>query len=504
MTGIFKTEKIRELDQYTIDHEPISGVELVERAATAFVHAFCRRHSRQRKVHVFAGQGNNGADALAIARLLHESGYRTEVYLFNPKQKLSPECEAHKSLLLAGREIRFSEIVNDFVPPAISVHDVVIDGLFGTGLSRPLSGGFAAVIDYINRSGAAVVSIDIPSGLSGENCRERVHVIKANHTYTFEFPKLSFLFAENETFTGKWTILPIGIHPDIKAKTETPYYFVTDEDMKGVIRPRRKFSHKGTFGHALLLAGGRGRMGAAVLAAGACMRSGVGRLTVHLPQRGEVILQTAVPEAMLSLDENADFISSLPETNGYEAIGIGPGLGTHDASAGLLESLLKTATQPLVLDADALNLLASDEKRMQLLPPHTILTPHPREFDRLAGESADSGERLHKAMEMAVQRRVYIVLKGAYTAVCTPEGKAFFNSTGNAGMATAGCGDVLTGLILGLLAQGYAPETATVAGVYLHGMAGDIAAVDGSEESLLAGDLVRTLGKTFKLQYDGH
>jgi len=503
MTKIFKSEKTRELDQYTVIHEPVGSIDLVERAATAFVNEFSRHYSRQNRVHVFAGQGNNGADALAVARLLHEDGYKADVYLFNPKRKLSPECEAGKNLLPAGGEIRFFEIVNDFIPPAMSKGDVVVDGLFGTGLSRSLSGGFAAVVDYINQSGAAVVSIDIPSGLFGEDNRgnDRSHIIKASSTYTFEFPKLAFLLAENESFVGKWTVLPIGIHPVAIEEAETPYLFVTDEDMKGVILPRRTFSHKGTFGHALLMAGGRGKMGAAVLASGACMRSGVGRLTVHIPQRGEIILQTTVPEAMLSLDENANLLSELPEIDGYEAIGIGPGLGTCDASADVLEALLKTATKPLVLDADAINILA-DRNRLRLLPPHTILTPHPREFDRLFGDSSNSYERLHRAMEMASKHALYIVLKGAYTAVCMPEGRVCFNSTGNAGMATAGSGDVLTGVILGLLSQGYAAETAAVAGVYLHGLAGDIALASSSKESLIASDIVRALGKAFRSQYD--
>jgi NAD(P)H-hydrate epimerase len=503
MTKIFNAAKIRELDQYTVIHEPVDGIELVERAATAFVNEFGRHYSRQTRVYIFAGQGNNGADALAVARLLHEAGYKLDVYLFNPKHKLSPECEANKNLLPTGSEIRFFEIVNDFIPPAMSRGDVVIDGLFGTGLSRPLSGGFAAVADYINQSGAAVVSIDIPSGLFGEDNQgnDRLHIIKASSTYTFEFPKLAFMLAENEPFVGKWTVLSIGIHPVAIENTETPYLFVTDEYMKGVIRPRRTFSHKGTFGHALLIAGGKGKMGAAVLAAGACMRSGAGQLTAHIPQRGEIILQTTVPEAMLSLDENADAVSVLPETDGYEAIGVGPGLGTHDVSADMLKSLLTKATKPLVLDADAINILA-DRKLIQSLPPHTILTPHPREFDRLFGESANSYDRLHKAMKMAAKHSLYIVLKGAYTAVCMPEGRVCFNSTGNAGMATAGSGDVLTGVILGLLSQGYTAETAAVAGVYLHGLAGDIALASSSKESLIAGDIVRALGKAFRSQYD--
>ncbi|MDR2120705.1 MAG: NAD(P)H-hydrate dehydratase [Tannerella sp.] len=505
MIKIFKTEETVELDKYTIAHEPISGVALVERAATAFIHAFCRHYPTVRgTIYVFAGCGNNGADALAAARLLCDAGYCPEVYLFDPKRNLSPECEANKNLLLGRREICFREIVDRFIPPAIRPCDIVIDGLFGSGLNRPLGGEFAAAADCINRSCATVVSIDIPSGLFGEDNRNNnpAHIIKADLACTFEFPKLAFMFAENEPFVKQWTILPIGIHPDIVAKTATPYSLVTPEDVKHTIRRRPKFSHKGTFGHALLIAGGKGKMGAAVLASGACMRSGVGRLTVHIPQRGETILQTAVPEAMLSLDENADFVSALPAADSYDAVGVGPGIGTHHISAGALESLLKSATKPLVLDADALNILAANRRLIKLLPPHTILTPHPREFDRLYGESAaHSYDRLHRAMKTAETYAVYIVLKGARTAVCTPEGNVCFNSTGNAGMATAGSGDVLTGLILGLLAQGYAPETAAVAGVYLHGLAGDIAAADLSEESLIAGDIIRALGKAFGLQH---
>jgi len=502
MAKIFNTEEIKELERYTIEHEPVTSIELVERAASAFAGEFCRRYAKQTFVYVFAGKGNNGADALAIARLLHEAGYELEVYLFNPKNDLSPECEAEKTQLLAENEIRIFEIVNDFTPPRISSNDVVIDGLFGTGLKEPLKGGFAAVVDYINQSGASIVAIDIPSGLFCDNNsgNDPEHIIRANRTCSFEFPKLSFMFAENEPFVGKWTVHPIGLHPEAVEHTSTPYRFITDYDMKGLIRSRPTFAHKGMFGHALLIAGGKCKMGAAVLAAGACLRSGAGRLTVHIPQRGETILQTAVPEAMINLDIDPDHFSILPDIAGCDAIGIGPGIGVNGATADALEALLATAAQPLVLDADALNLLAADTQCIDQLPPQTILTPHPREFDRMFGECANGYQRLQKAIDMATKYTLFIVLKGAYTAVCTPDGKVLFNSTGNPGMATAGSGDVLTGVILGLLAQGYPPETAAVAGVYIHGLAGDIAAATIGHESLVAGDIVRQLCKAFKMQ----
>jgi NAD(P)H-hydrate epimerase len=503
MLKIFETAKIKELDQYTIDHEPVDSIDLVERAATAFTHEYSRRFTKQTQVILFAGQGNNGADALAVARLLSDEGYRIVVYLINPSRRLSPDCEQNKQRLLAERKVRFFEITedDDFRLPELTARDVVIDGLFGSGLNRPLDEEYEILVDYINQSEATVVSIDIPSGLFGEDNRANTpqSIIRADWTYTFEFPKLAFLFSENKPFTGKWKVLPVGIHPEIVERTPTPYKMVTDEDISGLIRTRDTFAHKGVVGHALLIAGSKGKTGAAVLAARACLRSGAGQLTVHLPLRGETTLQTAIPEAMLSLDTNEDFVSELPELDSYAAIGVGPGLGTQASSAAVLERLLKSVTKPLVLDADALNILSLHKEWLALLPPYTILTPHPKEFDRLFGLGASGYERLHKAQAMAVEYKLYILLKGAYSATCTPEGNVYINNTGNPGMATAGSGDVLTGILLGLLAQGYPPEAAAKAGAYLHGLAGDLSAADHSEESTIAGDIIRMLGKTFKL-----
>ena len=504
MTKIFDTSKIKELDQYTIEHEPITSINFVERAATAFVQEFCHHFSKQNRVVVFSGQGNNGADALAIACLLSEEGYRIETYLLNPVNHLSPECEINKQRLVDDGKVHFVEVTGDFTPPILTERDIVIDGLFGSGLNRPLSGGYAAVVDYINKSNAAVVSIDIPSGLFGEDNRLNIPdcIIQADYTFTFEFPKLAFLMPENEMFVGKWKVLPIGIHPAIIEKTNTQYKIITDADFTGLLKPRNKFAHKGMFGHALLIAGSKGKMGAAVLGAKACLRSGVGLLTVHIPQRGETTLHTTVPEAMLSLDSNTDFVSVLPDITVYEAIAIGPGLATQTSSVTVLKELLESARKPLLLDADALNILALYPELIPLLPPYSILTPHPKEFDRLFGACDCGFERMQKARTKAMELTVCIVLKGAYTAICTPEGNVYFNSTGNPGMATAGSGDVLTGIILSLLAQGFEPETSAVAGVYLHGLAGDLATASISEESVIAGDIVRMLGKAFRLQRD--
>lgn len=500
MIKIFPTDKVKELDQYTIQNEPISSIDLVERASTVFVHEFCRRFSKQTRVIVFAGQGNNGADALAIARLLKDECYKVETYLFNPTKHLSFDCELNKQRILGMEQVEFTEVVSEFAPPTLTDRDVVIDGLFGSGLNRPLTGGFAAMVQYINQSDATIVSIDIPSGLFGENnqTNDPDSIIRASLTLTFGFPKLAFFFPENAQYVGEWKVLDIGIHPAIVEHTATPYIMVTEEDIAEVFQPRDKFSHKGTYGHALLIAGSKGKMGAALLAARSCLRSGVGLLTVHIPQRGEMIMQTGFPEAMISLDPHQDYFTTVPEMASYSAIGLGPGLGQHLESAAALERLLQTTDKPVVLDADALNLIASNKDLQNRIPERSILTPHPKEFDRIAGESSSTFERLKKAQAFAQEHRLCVVLKGTYTATCTPSGNVYFNSTGNPGMATAGSGDVLTGIILGLLTQGAVPETAAVSGVFLHGTAGDLAAVYRSEESMIAGDITDMLGKAFK------
>ena len=500
MIKIFPTDKVKELDQYTIQNEPISSIDLVERASTVFVQEFCRRFSKQTRIIVFAGQGNNGADALAIARLLKDECYKVETYLFNPTEHLSFDCEMNKQRILGLEKVEFTEVIADFVPPVLTDRDVVIDGLFGSGLNRPITGGFAAMVKYINQSDATVVSIDIPSGLFGENnqTNDPDSIIKASLTLTFGFPKLAFFFPENAQYVGEWKVLDIGIHPDIIDNTSTPYMMVEEEDIAEVLQPREKFSHKGTYGHALLIAGSKGKMGAALLAARSCLRSGTGLLTVHIPQRGGGIMQAAFPEAMVSFDPHPDYFTTVPEIASYSAVGIGPGLGQHLESAAALERLLQTTEKPVVLDADALNLLASNKDLLNRIPPRSILTPHPKEFDRIAGESNTMYERLKKAQAFATEHKLCVILKGTYTAICTATGNVYFNSCGNPGMATAGSGDVLTGIILGLLAQGAEPETASVAGVFLHGTAGDLAAVYRSEESMIAGDITDMLGKAFK------
>lgn len=498
---IFNTSIIKQLDAYTIEHEPISSVDLMERAASAITFEIIARWKRNTRIVVFAGAGNNGGDALAVARMLIEEGYKLEVYLFNPLQKLSADCARNKERLSAFDNILFSEVKGgDFVPPQLFADTLVIDGLFGSGLKVPLTGGFAAVVQYINDSEATVVSIDIPSGLFGEDNagNNRRYIVKANLTLTLQFPKFSFFFAENERFTGEWKILDIGLHPDGMEQTATNLFYTEIDDACALLKSRNRFTDKRDVGHALLMAGSHGMTGAAVLAAKAAMHSGAGLLTVHTPAGSCSIIQQSVPEALVSVDENELHVSKITMQHSYAAIAAGPGLGRHQQTIAALDQLIGQIRRPCVIDADALNIIAEHMEWLSRIPANSIFTPHVKEFDRLFGKCDTGIERISKALEVAKRYNIIIVLKGANTAVVLPKGEIHFNSTGNPGMATAGSGDALTGLLLGLLAQGYAPRDAAILGVYLHGLAGDLAAEAECEEYIIAGDIIAHIGKAFK------
>lgn len=500
---IFPTATIKQLDAYTIEHEPIASIDLMERAAQAIANELISQWPDKDDIRfvIFAGPGNNGGDALAVARLLASNGYQPEVYLFNTTGKLSPDCEANRDRLTSIAGVDFHEVITQFTPPQLTEDDVIIDGLFGSGLNKPLSGGFASLVKFINAAGATVVSIDIPSGLMGEDnsSHNMEAVVKADYTLSLQFPKLAFLFAENEPYVGAWKVLDIGLSKEAIRQTHTPYEMGDVSKMRYQLKIRSRFSHKGDFGRALLVAGQQGMAGASVLAARACLRSGVGLLTVHVPLCNNTIVQTSVPEAMTSLDANECYFTETPDLAPYQAIGIGPGLGKADATRQALYHLLSHSSVPMVLDADALNLIGESHSYLRRLPKGSIITPHPGEMDRLVGKCADSYERLSRAINLAQTCGVYVVLKGAYTAVISPEGNCWFNVTGNPGMATGGCGDVLTGIILSLLAQGYDADTAAKMGVYVHGLAGDLAAREKGEIALTASDVVDYLPKAWKL-----
>jgi NAD(P)H-hydrate epimerase len=496
---LFTCKQIAGIDQLTMKMEPISSIELMERASFKIADWLIHHIDRSKQVYLFAGPGNNGGDALAVARMLAWSNFKCTVYLADFGRELKGDAAINWQRLEEQNKVTLKRIDSEDSIPEISGEAIVIDGLFGSGLNKPLEGLAAKIVQRINQSGATIISIDIPSGLFGEdNSNNNLSaIIKASHTLTFQFPKLSFLFPENAQFTGEWTVLPIGLHPEAINETESNFHFLTKEFISGKIKKRGKFSHKGTYGHALLIAGSYGKMGASVLASRACLRSGVGLLTCHIPQLGYEIIQNSIPEAMISIDSSETVFSEVPNLSSFSAIGIGPGLDKKQETQQALKILLQANPNKLIIDADALNILSENQDWYNLLPENTILTPHLKEFERLAGPSADSYERLQKQLQFSTKYKVIIVCKGANSCITFPDGRVFFNSTGNPGMATAGSGDVLTGIILGLLAQNYSPEDTTLLGVYLHGLAGDLAATEFGEYSLVAGDLIRNLGKAF-------
>lgn len=495
---IFTCEQIRQIDEYTILHEPVTSADLMERAAGKIFSWLTSGFSRSDHFLIFTGPGNNGGDGLALARMLVENRYIADVFHINTGSRNSPDWEINRKKLESAGTV-LTVIGDEQHIPVISSEPVIIDAIFGSGLSRPVEGLAKTVIQKINRSGATIISVDIPSGLFCEdnNKNDSEAIIRADHTLTFQFPKLAFMFPENYMFAGEWHILDIGLHPAIIRSTASNYNLLTGTDIIHLLHNRKKFDHKGNYGHGLLVAGSYGKMGAAVLSAGAALRTGIGLLTCHIPRCGYAIMQSAVPEAMALTDSSDDFITSIPSSGRFSAIGTGPGLGTAKETSLALKNLIKECNIPLVIDADGLNMISRDPEMISLLKPGTILTPHPKEFDRIAGESPNGFSRMKKQVDLSMKHEVIITLKGAHTSISLPDGSLYFNSTGNPGMATGGSGDVLTGMILSFLAQGYSAADAALLAVYVHGLAGDIAAEEISPESLIASDIINHIGKAF-------
>ena len=496
---IFRSDQIKQIDEYTIKNEPVSSIDLMERAAGKLAEWYIERFERLQPVLIFIGPGNNGGDGLAFARLLYGNRYKPEIHFIKFATNRSKEWEINYNRLKKETRVPFNGISSIDQFPEIIPGSVIIDAIFGSGLSKPASGLVSEVIRRINSSGSTVISVDIPSGLFGEDnsSNDPESIVKADFTLSFQFPKLSFMFPENEKFAGDWSILPIGLDQAAIKNTETPFVYIEESQVRPMLKKRNKFDHKGNFGHGLLIGGSYGKMGAIVLGSGAALRTGIGLVTCHIPSCGDMILQSTIPEAMIDHDKSEKFISEICITDRFDAAGIGPGLGTEKETQNALHQFLTKFRKPLVIDADALNILSENKKWLQSIQPGTILTPHPKEFERLAGKTSSGFERLLKQIEFSTKYSCIIVLKGAHTSISVPGGKVWFNSTGNPGMATAGSGDVLTGMILSLLAQGYDPETAAVTGVYLHGLAGDIAVEKSCYESVIASDIIKRIGKAF-------
>ncbi|MEM6319381.1 MAG: NAD(P)H-hydrate dehydratase [Bacteroidota bacterium] len=493
---ILSPSQVRALDQYTIENEPIKSIDLMERASSAFVKWFIKQFPDTEKcpIKVFCGPRNNGGDGLAIARLLNRKYYGVTVYVCQISSNQSPDFKKNLKRLPSRRGVPVIELRDGSELPTFEKKAILIDAIFGSGLSRPVTGYWATLLEYLNQQKNTKVAVDIPSGLFAEKPTTSTSIL-ADYTLSFELPKLAFLLPENQDRVGKVFIQPIGLHPTFIRQEKTDKLLITKPMVASFFKKRAKFSHKGTFGHALLWMGSKGKIGAAVLATKACLRSGAGLTTVYAPECGYNILQISCPEAMTLMDKDTDFLTNIPDLTSYKAIGLGCGIGQTAATEKALFKLIQTATIPLVVDADALNLLAKAPEALSNLPANSILTPHPKEFERLFGKADNDFDRLVLLKKQATQLNCIIVLKGANTCIAMPNGNLYFNSTGNPGMAAGGSGDVLTGILTGLLAQGYSPKEAAILGVYLHGVAGDKAAEVSGQAALIAGDLVTYLGK---------
>ncbi len=494
---ILPVELIREADKYTIVNEPIDSVDLMERAANSCVEWITEKYSNSAELCIFCGCGNNGGDGLAIARLWLQKGNIASVFVLNHSKRISSDFEVNYIRL---KEIKFPiyeiNTIDDF--PNIDSSKIIIDSVLGSGLNNPIDGLIKDIVLKINSLKNQKLAIDISTGLFADKFNNQEDVIfKADFTLSFELPKLAYFFPQNYQFVGKWVLLPINLSKFFIDKSYVMNYVIDNDVIKSIYKPRLKFAHKGNYGHALLIAGSYGKTGAAILSAKSCLRTGVGLLTVHCSISAYTILQQSVPEAMLETDVDNYVFTGFNDVEKYDVIAIGPGLGLNNKTQSAFSELIKNYKNPMVIDADAINLLSENKSLIKHIPENSILTPHLKEFERISHKVQNDFERNKLQRDFSIKNKVYVVLKGAYTAITTPEGNCYFNTSGNPGMATPGSGDVLTGIITSLLAQNYTSFEACILGVYLHGLAGDIYKNDYSEESLIASDIIDNLGNAF-------
>ncbi|MBC7555722.1 MAG: NAD(P)H-hydrate dehydratase [Chryseobacterium sp.] len=493
---LFTSKQILELEKKTLIEDKITSLELMERAAEKFAKTIIADYRKSENIYIFCGNGNNGGDGFASARLLHYEFFNIKVFIDLKNQKYSESAEFNLNRIKknSGIEIYdFSEIKNF----KIQKKDIIVDALFGIGLNRKLSGKSEELIDILNEIDSVKVSVDIPSGLlSDEITPDNFTVFKADKTFSFQFWKKAFLYPETGKYCGDIKILDIGISKSWIEK-ESIHYHVIDEDLiKSIYKKRDDFSNKGDFGNSVIIAGSYGKIGAAVLATKAAMRSGSGLTFAISPECGYAVLQSTAPEAMfIKGGENFIDTINLPKN---AVCGIGPGLGTGNETIKSVLNFLKSCINPLIIDADALNILSKNKSEFKSIPENSIITPHPKEFERLFGKTQNSFERTDLGLKMAKKFKIVIVLKDHHTQIITPQNEVFYNITGNSGMAKGGSGDTLTGILTSLLSQSYEPKNTAIFGVWLHGKAGDFAAHSNSKEAMLPADLVNNIGKVFQ------
>ncbi len=492
---------IRELDAYTIANEPIQSIDLMERAARKCFEWIIQKTDINSNYKIVCGMGNNGGDGLAIARMLYRDGRNVEVYYIHHSEKASDDNHKNFRKIANIPGLVVTEIFENDPDIDFSEGDIIIDAILGSGLTKPTFGLISDIIRQINESDGYIISIDIPSGLFADiptNQRSESEIIKADYTLTLQLPKLAFFIPENDKYVGEWRTLNIGLDKGFIKDANTNYFLLRKKEIRELYKPRLRYSHKGTFGHGLIIGGSLGKAGAPIMATQAALRSGAGLISVHIPQYCITAIHSSIPEAMVSIDESETDITHLPDLSPFNAIAIGPGIGMHEDTQKVLKLVIQEAGVPLVIDADGLNILSENKTWLSFLPPNTVLTPHFKEFERLTSKAGNHFDRLEILRAFSERYKVYVVLKGAYTAIGCPDGKVFFNPTGNPGMATGGSGDVLTGIIAGLLTSGYKAKDACLMGVWLHGKAGDLAASELSQPSMIATDITKYLGKAFK------
>lgn len=496
---ILNAEQLRLADKNIMRNQKISAVELMGRAANScFQWLIDYLNGGNRQVLIFCGVGNNGGDGMAIASLLKENGFEVKVLEVLFSNQFSADFLFYKNKWMQSGEQVFSiHPTSEF--PKMNSSAVVIDAIFGYGLNRPPEKWVQQLFHHLNESGQEIISIDVPSGfyLNKIPAAEEV-VINATHTLTFEFPKLVFFLPQTATYARQWHLMSLQSRSEDLQGIDCRQFLLDKKMIASLLKPRPRFSHKGTFGHALLVGGSYGKIGAMLLSAKACLRSGAGLVSVFVPRCGYLPFQSALPEIMVMADEADKQLEDIKTPEKFTAIGIGMGMGQHPKSIRALHRFLLKNKSPLLLDADALNILSQKAEWLSLLPPQSVLTPHPKELERLIGNWKDDFEKIEKTQAFARQYQVVVLVKGAHTLVVTPDA-VWVNATGNPGMATAGSGDVLSGIITGFLTQGYATEEAAILGVYLHGLAGDLAvASQQSEASLIASDIIENLGSAFR------
>lgn len=491
---IFTAEQIRNCDQYTIKNEPVSSIHLMERAAEACVEWISENCNHHRNFVVFCGSGNNGGDGFAIARMLYQKGFDIDIFS-NTKAKFSSDAQENFKHIKEISGITVREFKEAF-SYRFDSRTVIIDALFGTGLSRNLEGDMKDLVEFLNLRKNIKISIDLPSGLLADDISDSdASVFMADYTLSFQFWKKSFLHPETGKFAGKVQVLDINLSEDYIEETETKDFVIDDEIIKNIFKIRNEFSHKGTYGKATIVGGSYGKMGAAVLSTRATLKAGAGLTFTLAPKCGYEILQTSDPEAMF-IEGGENYIEQF-KVDETSVCGIGPGLGTQKKTAENLLKFLKNYSKPLILDADALNIISHDSQNINLIPAKSIITPHPKEFERLFGKTENSFERTELAKNKSRELQIYIVLKDHHTQIITPEGQVFYNITGNSGLAKGGSGDILTGIITSLLAQQYTEQEAAILGVWFHGKAAEFAAEKHSRESMLPSDVINEFGNVF-------